>query len=209
MEKCPVCGQTYGITHACPGASAPWPAVAEVVPPSGFAPAYYFRQAIGIARLEDAPILRASRDENAFIHGLMVWAFGQFLLFIGLVSPVLTRASEVNWFLVAFQFSAFLVLDGIIYFSQYAVCHLLARVMLGARGTYLGLLRAMLLGSVVTWLGWIPFIGVVLAGLWGIAVLMRVFEEVEQVERLKAFTLAVIVGIGFQILIYLLFVPKH
>ncbi len=36
MQDCPVCGQTYGITHSCPGATAP--ESNEWVPPAGFAP---------------------------------------------------------------------------------------------------------------------------------------------------------------------------
>jgi hypothetical protein len=210
MERCPLCGQSYGITHTCPGIvpALPYPDTQEPAP-SGFAPAYYFHLAVGVARLEDDAILRASRDPNALLHGTLIWLVGQFLLFAGLAGPVVARAAQVNWPVVFFQFIFVVILDGAVYLAQYAVCHLLARWWLGARGTYLGILRAMLLGSVVTWPAVIPFFGIIVAGLWAIAVLMRVFEEVDQVERLKAFTLAVIVGVAFQILLYVFLTPKH
>jgi hypothetical protein len=49
-----------------------------------------------------------------------------------------------------------------------------------------GIYRAMLLGSIVTCLFPIPVVGPLIAGLWMIAILMRVFEEVDGIERMKA-----------------------
>jgi hypothetical protein len=44
-----------------------------------------------------------------------------------------------------------------------------------------------------------PVAGNILAGLGGIAVLMIVFEEVDGIERMKAFGLAATIGVAFWI----------
>jgi hypothetical protein len=91
--------------------------------------------------------------------------------------------------------------------GQYGLCHLLARSWFGARGTYKGVLRPLLLGSVVTWLGVIPFVGVLVAGLWSIAVMMIVFENVEGISRLKAFGLSAVIGFFFAAMTRALLAP--
>ena len=53
----------------------------------------------------------------------------------------------------------------------------------------------MLLGWVVIWLYVLPYVGMLVGGLWAIAVLMRVFEEVDRIGRLQALGLAVALGI--------------
>jgi hypothetical protein len=61
---------------------------------------------------------------------------------------------------------------------------LLARWWFDARGTFLGVLRPLLLGSIATWLAVIPVVGLPVAGLWGIAVMTIVFEEVDDIGRM-------------------------
>ena len=110
--------------------------------------------------------------------------------------------------------------------AQYGTCHLLARCWFGARGTYVGVLRAWLLGSIVMWLPVISFSGmiiarplgaglvwtaviasivVVIAGLWSVAVMMIVFENVDGITRLKAFGLSCVLGFFFQVMVRALF----
>ncbi len=208
MIQCAVCGQTYGVTHICPGAGARDAMLAALpLAPKGFAPVYYLRQSIGIARLDDSPIIAAARDRNAVYYGLGIWLIGQLLVFGSRLYPAVARARVINWFAVVFGVSILIVFDAALVLAQYGICHGLARSWFGARGTFVGVLRAMLLGSVVGWLVAIPYIGTILAGLWSVAVLMRVFEEVDRVERMQAFFLSLGTGLIFFVLTTILFAP--
>jgi len=93
-------------------------------------------------------------------------------------------------------------------FAQFGIAHLLARCWFSAAGTYVRILRPLLLGSVVRWLTIIPHVGAILAGLWGIAVLMIVFEEVDGIGRMQAFFLSLGVGLVFLVHTVILFAPK-
>ena len=73
--KCDICGQDYGVAHNCPGVVAASMTQEEAAPfPTGFAPLYYLRLAFNIARWDDVSIRRASRDSNAGIYGVALWA---------------------------------------------------------------------------------------------------------------------------------------
>jgi len=63
--------------------------------------------------------------------------------------------------------------------------HLLAKVLFGAKGSHLGIMRAYMLGQMFRWLVIIPIVGGILVGVGGVAVLMMVFEEVDEIERMK------------------------
>jgi len=65
-----------------------------------------------------------------------------------------------------------------------------------------------LIGSIVLWLIPIPYIGMIVAGLWSLAVRMVVFEKVDGIERLQAFALSFGVGFIFMVLTLMLFAPK-
>lgn len=187
------------MTHSCPGpvatesfAAAKWPV------PVGFAPVRYFRQALAIARLDDTAVMAASLDRKAVLYGWSIWVLGQLLLVAGTFWARGRGLAEINW-VVALPTVLFVVLLGmILMLAQYGLCHLLARWWFGARGTYAGVLRALLLGSIVTWLGVVPYVGVIIAGFWAIAVMMIVFEDVDGIGRLKAFGLSLVIGFIFQ-----------
>ena len=206
-QRCPVCGQDYGLTHSCPGA-IPSAAANEWVPPAGIAAGYYFRQALAIARFDDAAILEASRDTNALLYGALIWLVGALLAFANGIAGPLSQSLHINWLalLVAAFFAIFF--SAIWTLARYGICHLLARWWFHATGTYVGVLRAMLLGSIVLWLIVIPYVGVFIGGLWSLAVLMRVFEEVDGIERMKAFALAFGIGLVFWILALTFYTPR-
>jgi len=209
MEQCPVCGRSYGVTHSCPGpvatesfAAAKWPV------PAGFAPVRYFRQALAIARLDDAAVMAASLDRKAVLYGWSIWVLGQLLTVAGNLWARERGLAEIKW-AVALLTVLFVVLLGtILVLAQYGLCHLLARWWFGARGTYAGVMRALLLGSIVTWLGVVPYVGVFIAGLWGVAVMMIVFEDVDGIGRLRAFGLSLVIGLIFQALMRALIVAR-
>lgn len=209
MEQCPVCGRTYGVTHSCPGPIAAGPLVpAKWAPPAGFAPLHYLRQALAIARLDDGAVVAASRDRNAVVYGVLIWVIGQIFIMASSWWTRDTRSARISWAVLLLAAVFLVLLGGILVLAQYGLCHLLARWWFGARGSYAGVLRPLLLGSVVTWLGIIPFIGIVIASLWSIAVMMIVFEDVDGIGRLKAFGLSAAIGAITQVLIIGLLSPR-
>jgi hypothetical protein len=205
-QECPVCGQTYGLTHECAGA-APRPAAAEWTPPEGFAPWHYFRQALAVARFQDAAIIEASRDPQALVYGAIIWMMAMLLSYGKALLLAAGSHRAIAWPALIVGFGVAAVFGAMVTLAQYATCHLLARWWFGARGTLLGILRAMLLGWVVVWLYPIPYVGPLVGGLWGIAVLMRVFEEVDRIGRLQAFGLAVSTGLIAQLAAYFVLHP--
>ncbi len=210
MQQCSVCGQTYGLTHSCPGGvTAAGDTAGEWIPPTGFAPGYYLRLALGIARLEDAAILAASRDDNALAYGAVNWLVANLLLFVGPIVTALYRGIPIKWAVVAVSIGIVIAFSSVITVLQYWICHLLARWWFGAHGTYLGVLRALLLGWVVQWFFVVPVVGILIASLWAIAVLMRVFEEVDGIERMQAFGISVGVSVPFSLLTFFLLAPKR
>ena len=207
-QQCPVCGQSYGLTHACPGL-LPVSEDARWIPPEKFSFEYYSRLAIGIARLEEGPIVGASRDPRALAVGACIWIAARVLLLTTAATTSFAHGAHIDW--PRFILGAFilLLLEAGMMLLQYAICHGLAKWWFEAKGTYLGILRAMLMGSLVQWLLAIPLAGPLLGGIWAIAVLMRVFEDVDGIERMKAFALAAGVGVTFWILSFYFLVPRH
>jgi hypothetical protein len=210
-ERCSVCGQTTGgLTHSWPG-PLPSASVPENVwlPPANASPMYYFRLAIAIARLDEAAVVGASKDAVALLYGAAIWIISSSIVFIASFLMAAPAGRDFNFLIVAVGLCFGLVLAGILTLAQYGISHLLARWWFGARGTYLGILRPMLMGSIVSCLAVIPFVGTIAAGLWSIAILMRVFEEVDRIERMRAFMLSFGVGLVFWIIALSLTGPKH
>lgn len=181
--------------------------------PKGFAPLFYLRQAFAIARFEDAAILGAARDERAVVYGIAFWLIARIAIYSKLfalpkVRPFLA-GYEVPWAKIAFVIVASAIFDTMYFLIQYGVSHGLARLLFRAQGTYVGILRALFLGSVVSFAFLIPIVGPMLTSLWMIAILMRVFEEVDKIERLKAFGLAAATGFAFWLLTTALLMRGH
>ncbi len=199
-QECSVCGQTYGLTHTCPGAVAsPYAPADEWAAPSGFSPLFYFREAIGIARFEDGAIMGASRDEVALAYGAIFWLVSQFVIngaavLLPFAKPI-EQGYTLNWGRLEMVILFGVIANTAWALAQYGICHVCARWWFGARGTYVGILRAMWLGSFVLMTHVIPYAGSLIASIWMLAILMRVFEEVDGIERMKAFALSF--GFGF------------
>lgn len=200
--RCAVCGQEYGVTHACAGVA---PAAEEPAPPRAeFAPLHYFLEALRIARWDDAAVRRTSQDSVALAYGIILWAIGVLLMFSASVLRLVQMDRPVNPIGVFFGFSFALTVSGVLTLAQLGICHWIVRWLFQGKGTFLALLRPLLLGQIVTWVYVVPVIGPMVGGLAAIAVLMIVFEEVEGIERMQAFGTAASVGVAFWILAFVL-----
>lgn len=202
-SPCPVCGQPHSSTHTCPGIATAAPSWTQQIPPRRFSLGHYFRQAVAIARLDEAAIVAASRDQNALFVGVLFWIFSQSLIFAAQLAPPLLRGAPIKWSAVPASFTIFLVFDAVIVLLQYGLCHGLALWWFQAQGAFIGILRAMALGSLVQWITIAPFAGPLVGTLWSIAILMRVLEAVDRIERRKALPLSVVAAILFWVIIAL------
>ena len=216
MEHCPTCGSSYGVTHLCPG---PLHRALEIDakwrPPTGFAPLHYLRQSLAIARLDDGAVMSASRDRRALLYGAAIWL----AIRIGVIgwSMWWNWIGPLSWIALLCRLGLLTALEMFLKLGQYAICHLLARWWFGGRGTYIGVLGPLVLGTllfptfpivgsintslygffVVESLDVIGSIWIVIGGLWSVAVAMIVFEDVDGIARLKAFGLSAGAGIVF------------
>jgi hypothetical protein len=208
---CTVCGQDYGVAHNCAGVAAFMTPEEAAPPPSGFDPIYYLRLAFNIARWDDVAIRRASRDSNAIGYGMVLWTLCAFIILLGTTLPRLLARTEIPGpaLLIALipGLSVGLAIMAFVTLLQLGLCHLIAKSVLGGKGTYLQLMRPLLLGWCVNVLILIPVLGPLAAGIAWVAVLMLVFEEVEGIERIQAFFISAGVNVCFFVLQLLL--PVH
>jgi hypothetical protein len=199
--QCSVCGQDYGVTHTCAGI-APMSTPEEKTTPPGlrFAPLHYFLEAVKILCWDDAAVRRASRDNNSLLYGFLILAIAPALPLGLMTLQNVGLGYPIPWDLVIRRYALTLVFALTWIILQIGLAHVLAKILFEAKGTYTALMRAYLLGQLFQWLSVLPFIGGLLSGLGGIAVLMLVFEEIDGIERMKAFGLAAAIGVTFWIL---------
>lgn len=195
--KCEVCGLEYGLSHNCTGI-APLVTPEETAPAPGLrlAPFYYLEQSFRILTWDDAAVRRAAKDNNSLLYGFFILALGNTGPFVLLLLRNWGLGYSTPWNLVGIAYGRTLAFSLLWIIAQIWLAHVLAKLLFEAKGSYIALMRVYLLGQMYTWLIVIPIIGGMLAG---IAVLMMAFEEVDGIERMKAFGLAVAIGITFWI----------
>jgi len=93
-----------------------------------------------------------------------------------------------------------LVVMAFLTFIQLGLCHLIAKWFFDGSGSYLGVMRPLLLGWFVNCLVLIPVAGTLAAAITWTAVLMMVFEEVEGISRLQAFGISAGINVCFFII---------
>jgi len=197
-EICEVCGQEYGMVHDnCPGEPPP-PEPSAWIAPIGFSPGFYLRQALAIIRLDDDAIVSASRDTNALYYGAFIWSIACLMGLSGTLYRAISQAIQIDWLRLASIVLYLIGLNAAIVVCQYGLTHFIALKWLGAKGRFIGIVRTMWMGSMVQWLVVIPVIGTLVSGLWSICILMKVFEEVDRIDRLRAFALAFVSGLLVQ-----------
>ena len=196
--RCAVCGQDYGLTHTCTGI-APLQTAEETAPPPPlrFAPVYYVTEAAKILTWDDAAVRRASKDNNSLLYGFLIVAIAPALSLGALTLRNVQLGYAVPWELVLSRYGMALLGSLIWIVLQIGLSHVLAKALFGATGSYVEIMRAYLLGQMYRWLIVVPVVGGLALGVGGIAVLMLVFEEVDGIERMKAFGLAASIGVIF------------
>jgi hypothetical protein len=199
--QCSVCGQDYGLTHRCAGV-APLANTDELAPPPPlrFAPFHYFSEAFKILCWDDVAVRRASRDNNSLLYGFLIFALAAALPFAIFVFRALSAGYRVSPTVVLIRFAITAAVGLLWIVLQIGLSHVLAKTLFDAKGSYIAVMRAYLLGQLFQCFVIIPVVGPMAAGLGGIAVLMLVFEEVDGIERMKAFGLAATIGVTFWIL---------
>jgi hypothetical protein len=200
--KCTVCGQEYGVAHHCAGVAAAQMTQEEAAPPpSGFAPFYYLHLAFNIARWDDVSIRRASRDSNAVFYGASLWAITALVILSFTALPQVLRTTQASGpamivgLIVGLIFG--LAVMAFITLIQLGLCHLIAKWFFGGTGTFMGIMRPLLLGWFVNVLILIPVVGVWPAAIGWTAVLMLVFEQVDGIGRLQAFFISAGINLCF------------
>ena len=211
--RCAVCGMEYGLSHNCSGIAPLLTAEETAPPPTGFSPGYYLRLAFNIARWDEISIRRASRDPNSLFYGAVLWAISAAIILLGTALPGMLRHSP--WSTEVFVLGLILgllfvwVYLGAVVLIQLSLCHLIAKWFFGATGTYLGVMRPLLLGWFVNCLIPIPFVGILAAAIAWTAVLMLVFEEVDGIGRLQAFGISAGINVCFTALQFMIPVKPH
>jgi hypothetical protein len=206
--QCPVCGMNYGVSHNCSGVRPIFSTEAAASVPEGIAPIYYLRLAFNIARWDDAAIRRASGDPQALLYGVVFSMISAAIIFLvtalpGMLAREGATAGTIFWGLLLGLVFVWVYL-GAIAFIQFGLCHLIARWFLGATGTFFGVARPVLLGWFVNCLILIPVAGALASAMAWTAVLMRVFEKVDSISRLRAFLISAGINAIFLALLYLL-----
>jgi hypothetical protein len=196
--KCPACGQDFGVAHNCPGVLPGLTTEEASPPPQGFAPLYYLQLAFSIVRWDDISIRRAARDPKAAYYGAALWAISATVILLFAIIPVASQqnlsgpAATIG---VAFAVGIGLLIMAMLTVFQLGFCHLIAKWLLKASGTFAGIMRPLLLGWMVNLLILVPVVGPLASGIAWLAVLMLVFEEVDGIGRLQAFVISAVVSV--------------
>jgi hypothetical protein len=194
----------YGLSHNCSGIAPLLTDEETAPPPGGFSPGYYLRLAFNIVRWDDIAIRRASRDSRATYYGAVLWVVAAMLVLTGIALPRTLAAIHFGGhamiFGVIIGLSFGLAAMAFLTFIQLGLCHLIAKWFFGGTGSYLGVMRPLLLGWFVNCLVLIPIVGTLAAAIAWTAVLMMVFEEVDGISRLQAFGISAGINVCFFIL---------
>jgi hypothetical protein len=193
--KCDLCHQEFGLSHSCPGAFSPAAQLLladDAPPPLNGGPIYYLGEAWKIARWDDVAIRRNAKDPRATFFSIVFWLIATLLVTLISTLPLLTRRAPntrpaVFLFVLIFALIFSVLAIALVTFLQLTLCHAIAKWFFGAKGKFIEVMRPLLLGWFVNCLTLIPVAGTLLAAIAWTAVLMMVFEEVDEISRLQAF----------------------
>jgi hypothetical protein len=158
--------------------------------PSSEGPMGYARAAVKVAQMDTETIARLSRDPKAIIYGAITLAITNVVsvLVITAMSGRPTPGVLALGLAPVFGLLASAATTGLV--------HVGAKVLFSATGTYVGLLRVLWLGSVVSLLVLVPLVGPLIGSIWSLLISMVTFQEVDGIERLQALGLSLGLGAG-------------
>jgi len=171
----------------------------------GTGPAQYLREAIRIVRFDEDAIGRVAGDRKALKYGACVVAIAGVLSYVSELLGASAAAEPMGALGHAVAIAVVVPLQLLASAVHIGVIHVLGKLLLGATGSYVSLLRVLWLASVVTWLAVIPVVGAIAAGIWFLLIMLVTFENVDGLERLQA--LALVVGISAAMMFLRTFLP--
>ena len=173
---------------------------AEPAPTKASGPVRALGHAVGIARLDTTAMQRASRDRQALLYAAVIAGAAIVPQVVaGMVASTLGPETSTPDASAILTVSAVAVIMRLLSSAiSTAIMHGAAKLLFGATGSYLGLLRVLWLGSIVQVIAVVPVIGSIVAGIWSLLITLIAFEEVDGIERLQALVLAV----GFTAIAY-------
>ena len=173
---------------------------AEPAPTEVSGPVRALGHAVGIARLDTTAMQSASRDRQALLYGAVIAGAAIVPQVVaGMVASTLGPETLTPDASAILTVSAVAVIMRLVSSAiSTAIMHGAAKLLFGATGSYLGLLRVLWLGSIVQVIAVVPVIGSIVAGIWSLLITLIAFEEVDGIERLQALVLAV----GFTAIAY-------
>jgi hypothetical protein len=213
--QCNVCGLEYGMSHNCPG---PITGVgisdASLQAPADAGFGYYLGQGWKIVCWDDVAIRRNARDPRATFFAVPIWLAAIAVVILGTILPAMSNVMPKTnnaMFLVGLVVGLIFafVAAASITFIQLGLCHLIAKWFFGAKGRFIEVMRPLLLGWFVNILAIIPVAGTLLAAIGWTAVLMMVFEEVDEIERMQAFGIAAGINICIFVIQFVLMPVRH
>ena len=205
------------MAHNCPGAitgSALDILNAGMEAPTNGGIGYYLGEAFKIVRWDDVAIRRNAKDQRATMYAVVIWLAAIFLFLClstwpyWFTTPVAANPSKLILVLATGVIFMFVVL-AIVTLVQLSLCHSIAKLLFGAKGRFIEVMRPLLLGWIVNLLGVIPVAGTLFAAIGWTAVLMMVFEEVDEIERLQAFGISAGINVVFTVLMFMLVPARH
>jgi hypothetical protein len=145
----------------------------------------YLRVGWACARADKDALQRAARDERALAFGLGFLAGAYMAAVAGLV--VFSKEDiPLGKFILVLALIVAVWVAGVM--AQLALCHVMLKKFAGGTGSFLHVLRPLLLSSVVLWFSLVPIFGLLVASAWWVYwITPWVFKEIHGVSFGKAF----------------------
>ena len=187
----------YGVSHRCPATLSP--EVRRILEEGLRAPvdggiAYYIGEAGKLLQWDDEAIRRNAKDPRATGYGLLFWTAALAVItFLPRIMKSFGDLPELRQTPIPYG-----VLGGMAYGAigmtalsllQIGLCFLVSKWFLAGRGTFVEVLRPLMMIWFVNCLVLFPRGIIYAAGAWTIA-LMMVFEEVMGISRMQAFCIS-------------------
>jgi len=199
--RCQVCGEEYRGEHFCASPVAIGSGTTAAAP-KGFALGHYLRLAWRIVLWDDSAVREIMDDPHATLYGLLIWSVSNALSLFVILSFTGLRSSPPPREQIARLVALSLVSSAIWGLVHMGICHLMAKYFCAGQGTFMQIIRPLLLAEIVYLLLAIPVVGSLVAPIAWVAVMVIVFHEVHGIEFLSAFLLSAGVGLALRIVLH-------